>query len=263
MSLRTALFAATLALTTVCAHAQNGQTLNERIITDMNLDAVPITARFSGSEILIFGAIARSRDLAPGEPEPDIVIEVAGPSQPIIVRKKARVSGVWTNREAQRIASAPSFFAIASTGELTDILRPTELKSSKLRLEDAVYFAGSTASTSDPADFLQAVLRLRVKNGLYKILPGRVRLDSATLFSTRIDLPANIVEGDYRMRALLVRGGRIVHEVIQTIPVRKAGLDRDIYVFSRKQPFLYGLAAVALALFTGWGASAFFRRLRR
>jgi hypothetical protein len=42
--------------------------------------------------------------------------------------------------------------------------------------------------------------------------------------------------------------------------VRKSGFENFVYVMSRQQPLLYGIACVLLALGTGWLAGVVFRR---
>ena len=87
-------------------------------------------------------------------------------------------------------------------------------------------------------------------------------LEEETLFRTRIDLPANLVEGDYTTRIFLTRDGQVVDQFETTIFVRKTGIERWLFVMSQDHPFLYGLLALALAIAAGWMASAAFQARR-
>ncbi|WP_255357367.1 TIGR02186 family protein, partial [Falsirhodobacter sp. alg1] len=51
--------------------------------------------------------------------------------------------------------------------------------------------------------FIDALLRIREKSGKFRINEGAVRLDQSTLFRTDVALPANLVEGQYRVRIFL------------------------------------------------------------
>ena len=84
-----------------------------------------------------------------------------------------------------------------------------------------------------------------------------------TLFSTAVALPANLIEGTYRTRIFLTRGGRVISHHVAEIGVQKTGLERWLYRLSQEAPLVYGLLAIAIAIAAGWGASAGFRYIRR
>ena len=84
-----------------------------------------------------------------------------------------------------------------------------------------------------------------------------------TLFETRIRLPANLVEGDYRARIFLLRDKTVVDVFESSIEVRKVGLERWIYTMAQEQGALYGLLSILVALSAGWLASAAFRVIFR
>ena len=76
-------------------------------------------------------------------------------------------------------------------------------------------------------------------------------------------LPANLVEGDYRVRIFLTREGRVIDHTEQIIAVRKEGLERFLYNLAHDMPLVYGILALLIAALAGWGASAGFSLLRR
>ena len=94
----------------------------EEVVLGLSQDEVAITTRFDGSEILIFGAIKRDGPIPAGS-ELDVVITLAGPSTPVTVRRKARRFGIWINTDAIEVDAAPSFYAVAASGELGEVLR--------------------------------------------------------------------------------------------------------------------------------------------
>ncbi|MEM9736570.1 MAG: TIGR02186 family protein, partial [Pseudomonadota bacterium] len=127
--------------------------------------------------------------------------------------------------------------------------------------DHSVRLIGNTTDISYPADYREAVIRLNRAEGLYFEQPGGVTITEETLFQTRIRLPAQLVEGDYMARILLLRDREVVDEAVTTIPVRKVGLERFIYTMAQEQAALYGLASILLALVAGWLASTLFRLL--
>lgn len=233
----------------------------ERLIAALSQNSIAITAAFDGSEIFIYGAVARSAAIDPDSGQLGVVVRVAGPAGPLIVRRKARVFGIWANVDAERIRSAPSFYAVAATGPLEEILSHTEDLRWRVSLGNALRFVG--AISEDRGAFLDAVERIRARQGLYDVQPGGVTLVEDTLFSASFELPANIVEGDYAATVFLTRDGAVIDVFETEIEVAKAGVERWLYDLARNQPYLYGLMALAVALCAGLAASEAFRYLRR
>ena len=64
----------------------------ERLVTGMSTDAVGITAAFDGSDILIYGAVARDAPVPPGPPL-DIIVTDEGPADTGMIHRKTRVLG--------------------------------------------------------------------------------------------------------------------------------------------------------------------------
>ena len=81
-------------------------------------------------------------------------------------------------------------------------------------------------------------------------------------FSTSVQLPANLTEGDYKTRFFLTRRGRVIDSHETVIAVQKVGLERFLFRLAHDQPLIYGLMSLAIAIAAGWGASAAFRFLR-
>ena len=236
----------------------------ERIVSGLSQTDVAITATFEGSKIFVYGAIERDWFPQPGEPAADVIVSITGPSAPITVRKKDRIGVIWANSDSLVISAAPSFYAVAATGPLEEILAPVDDSNHKISLDKAVFIAGLAAFAGvDVDEFRRAAIRLRERSGLYDESAGNVRLRGPTLFSTQFELPANIVEGDYSARVFLLREGRVRDVFSTVIAVRKTGLERLIYTTAQEQPLIYGIISILVALLAGWGASEIFRQLRR
>jgi uncharacterized protein (TIGR02186 family) len=236
----------------------------ERIVSGLSQTDIAITATFEGSKIFVYGAIERDWFPVPGEPAADVIVSITGPSEPVTVRKKEKAGIIWVNAQSLVISAAPSFYAVAATGPLEEILRPVDDTRHKISIDQAVTFAGLAAFTGVDVDaFRRAVIRLRERTGLYHEAAGAVRLRGPTLFETSVELPANIVEGDYAARVFLLREGRVRDVYSTVIAVRKTGLERLIYTAAQDQPLIYGILSIFVALMAGWGASEAFRQLRR
>ncbi|MEX0340687.1 MAG: TIGR02186 family protein [Arenibacterium sp.] len=234
----------------------------EEVVLGLSSDKVAITTSFDGSEILIFGAVKREEPIPSGEPL-GVIITVAGPSKPVVVRRKEKRFGIWVNIDMVEVDAAPSFYAVASSAPLREVLSNVEDLRSKISIDRAIRSVGAPSNILDSASFTEAVIRIRKEADLYQLLEGQVAVDEQTLFRTAIALPANLTEGDYATRIFLTRGGEIVSQYETKIDVRKVGLERWLFTLSRENALLYGLMSLSIAIAAGWGASAAFQLLRQ
>lgn len=234
----------------------------EQVVAGLSNDSVAITASFDGSDILIYGAIKRETPIPQGPPL-QMIVTVEAPSAPVTIWRKERKAGIWINAESVRIGAAPSFYAIASSAPLDQVLLPEWDDRYRISLPLALRAFAGAPDVVDAVPFTQALMRLRENAGLYRIDEAGVSLIDQTLFRADVRLPANLVEGAYKTRIFLLRDGRVIDVHIAAINVRKVGLERWLYRMAFDQPLLYGLMSLAVAVFFGWGASAAFRKLRR
>jgi uncharacterized protein (TIGR02186 family) len=233
----------------------------EEVVLGLSQDEVAITTNFDGSDILIFGAIRREAPISSGDPI-EVIVTVSGPSVPVTVRRKEKRYGIWVNVDSVKVDSAPSFYAVATSVPFNKALRDVEDLRYRVSIPRAIRSVGAPQNIEDSQSFTEAVIRVRSKEKLYHLLPETVSVDEQTLFSSDIDMPANLTEGAYAIRVLLTRDGSVVSEYETKIEVRKVGLERWLFNLSREQPLLYGLMSLAIAIAAGWGASAVFRLIR-
>jgi len=233
----------------------------EQIVSGLSESRVSINANFDGTAILIYGAAMREAP-APSWPLLQVIVTVEGPVVPIVVRQKQRVAGIWINQGAMTIEGAPSFYAVMSTGALGDILSPDEDRLHRVSIPMEIGTVRMKAGAGATSDYLEAFARIKQASGAYQLAPDSVLLLQQSLFRTEVMLPANLVEGEYRVRIFLTRGGRVVDLQESQIEVSKAGVERLLFRMAQDQPLLYGLIALLIAALAGWGASELFRRMR-
>lgn len=233
----------------------------EEVVLGLSRNSIAIDTTFDGSEILLFGAIKREEAI-PAD-ELGVVVAIAGPSQPLDVRRKERRFGIWVNVDAVEVDVAPSFYAVATSGPWEDVLSQVEDLRHKISIPRAIRSVGAPGSVRDAQSFTDAVIRIRERSGAYQMREGAVELTQQTLFQTSVDLPSNLTEGDYVTRIFLTRRGQVVSKYETIIDVRKVGLERWLHTLAKQQSVLYGLMSLAIAIIAGWGASALFRALRR
>lgn len=233
----------------------------ETVVLGLSQNEIAITTNFDGSEILVFGAVKREQPIPEGPPL-EVIVTVAGPSQAVNVRRKEKRFGIWVNADSVEVDQAPSFYAVATSGPIADVLNNVEDLRYKISVPLAIRSVGAPMEIADAASFTEALIRIRKANDLYQLLEGHVAVDDQTLFRGRIELPAALTEGDYQTRIFLTRGGEVISSYETSIDVRKVGLERWLFGLSREQPVLYGLMSLAIAIAAGWLASAAFSLLR-
>lgn len=235
--------------------------VTEEVVAGLSQNSISITANFDGSDLLIYGAVKREEPI-PQNSLLDVIITVEGPSEPVVVRRKSRSMGIWINTSGVEIDRAPSFYAVATSRPLADILSQTEDLRRRISTRQMIRSVGAPTEITNSAAFTEALIRLRERDALYVLKENTVELKADTLFSTDFDLPADLIEGDYRTRIFLLRDKKLVASEETSIDVRKVGLERWLFDLSRQQPVIYGLLAIVLALVAGWAASAAFRLIR-
>lgn len=233
----------------------------ESIVAGLSDSAVAITTDFSGSEIMVFGAVKREAPLRSDAPL-RVIVTVEGPDTPLTLRRKDHRFGIWMNSASVKLPAVPSFFALASSAPLDQALAPYEDARLGITLPRRLQDLGLMDGLAPDQAFQSALIRIRQGESRFQVKEGAIAFTEQTLFRTDISLPAALVEGNYKVRIYLTRDGRVVDDVQRVIWVRKAGLERFLHRAAQDQPLLYGLAALLIAALAGWGASALFARLR-
>ena len=233
----------------------------EEVVASLSQDRVSINANFDGSEILIFGAVKREEPIPDAAPL-EVVITLSGPKQAVTVRRKSRVAGIWVNTDAVMIDAAPSFYSVSTSRPLSLVLRDTEDLRYKVSIPRAIRSVGAPETVFDAATFTEALIRIREDNDLFQLNENTVQIKESTLFQTSVDLPSNLVEGDYTTRIILTRDGAVVSAYSTVIAVQKVGMERWLYRLAHDHALIYGLLSLTIAIGSGWLASAVFRYLQ-
>lgn len=231
---------------------------------------VRVTSGFRGAKIELYGAI-----FDPADRPSDVVVIVRGPEAPIRIARKTRVAGLWLNSRPVVFEGAPGFYMTASTRPLTEIagFGPLRMLGAGIdhlainapeeqRVETRYGVRDVVVSRlgDDYLDWRRAVVRLKEKAGLYAADDRGVVYVDDDLFKAEIALPTTAPTGRYTAEIILFQDGQPASRRIRSLSVEKAGIERSLYLFAHRRPWLYGLASVAIALAAGWLASVAFRR---
>jgi uncharacterized protein (TIGR02186 family) len=231
------------------------------LVPDVSQRDIEIAYSFTGAELLLFGAILYPGGRLPrGEAPTDIVVVVKGPTQPVLVREKQKVAGIWINAEHQRYSSAPSFYALASSRPIGRIVDERTRAIYELGLDSLQLSPASGTSAADQARFLRGFVDLRRRAGLYVEAPGAVEITDDVLYRASITIPARVPVGKFTAETFLIRDGRVLAAAVRDIDIRKSGFERFVATAANEASLLYGLVAVVLSVGFGWAAGALWRR---
>jgi uncharacterized protein (TIGR02186 family) len=229
------------------------------LVPDISSRSIEIRYSFTGAELLLFGAILHPGGRVPEE-APDIVVVLRGPVQPIRIREKQKIAGIWMNAESSRFRSAPSFYAVASSKPISELVDERTAAIYEIGLQNLQLSPGSGALPEKVRRFEAGLLDLRRRQGLYSQDPDGVEIAQGVLYRASISIPSQVPVGTYTAETFLVDEGRVLAVATKEIEIGKSGFERFVALAARRHEFLYGLVAVLLSLGLGWAAGAVFRR---
>jgi uncharacterized protein (TIGR02186 family) len=236
----------------------------ESVQADVSTRSVAVTSSFTGTQIVVFGAVDNSRQTSAESGLYDIVIVLEGTATRLVARRKTNVAGVWMNTHSITFESVPSYYAIVSTRPLDEVADPLVLRENDIGFEHVrmIPIRGweTGVTTADLGDFKNAVIQLKQRDGLYVEEEYGVVFIGRSLFRASIDLPANVPVGPLEARIYLFRQGQLLSTYRARVNLQREGVERFLHAFAFDYPLLYGIFTVALSVGAGLLASTLFRR---
>jgi uncharacterized protein (TIGR02186 family) len=229
------------------------------LVPDVSARRIEIQYSFSGAQILLFGAILYPRGRVP-QRAPDIAVVLRGPVQPILVREKEKIAGIWMNADSTRFRSAPAYYAVASSKPLQDLLDERTAAIYEIGLQNLQLSPGSGALPERARRFETGLIELRKSKGVYYEDPHGVEISQGVLYRARITIPSQVPVGTYTAETFLIQDRKVIAVATRDIEIGKSGFERWVTLVSRRHEGLYGLAAVVMSLSLGWAAAMVFRR---
>jgi uncharacterized protein (TIGR02186 family) len=227
------------------------------IQSDISTREVSIKSNFTGIEILIFGSVDFSD--TPETGPYDVIIVVRGPNQPIVVRRKQLMAGIWVNGPGKTFPLVPEFYAVLSSRPVRAIASDETLRTLGIGLT-GLDFGRNPKADSDEQVFRSSLIRLKRRALLFQEHDDGVRFIGRSLFRATVALPVNVPVGRYTADVYLFRNGALLSKSQSTLAVNKVGFEHLIYHLAFRQPSIYGLVAVLLAVLAGLISWFAFRR---
>jgi uncharacterized protein (TIGR02186 family) len=220
------------------------------IVADLTSHLIAIGSGFTGASVVLFGAVEN-----PGE----VIAVVRGPARDMTIWRKGKVAGIWVNSESVTFNNVPSFYAVAASRPVDEVLAPGAAALYRIGTANLKLEAKSPAAPETSRRFADALLAERQQSGLFGATPLKISFLGERLFRTTIAFPANVPTGSYLVEVFLVRDRDVVGGQTTPLVVSKVGLDAVVSDFATREAAAYGAIAVVMALVAGWLASLPFR----
>lgn len=227
------------------------------LVPEVSQHEIQVRQGFTGTELLLFGAILDPDGRRARDPY-DIVVVLKGPTRPILLREKEKKLGIWVNAESTSFRSVPSFFSVASSRPLDEIVDDRTAAIYELGLGFLQLSPSGAIDPEEQARFTLGLVDLKLREGLYDEDPEGVTIREGVLYQARIALPSSVVTGRYTAETFAISRGRVIASEVAEVEVRKLGFERFVARHAEESSVLYGLFAVALSVLMGWLAGRVF-----
>lgn len=268
--------------------------------TDLSTHYIEIRTTFRGASLTVFGSLSgqTAEEESPDAPKLDVVVVVKGPTETLAIRRKQETGPIWANGTSVVASNVPSFYFVASTRPVDEIVDralldryhigldhldvkfskrvqvaepnpeaeatidevlPFDLPTSESRISAAPISAPATPGADQLKQFQQALVRLLSARNAYSD-KGTVTFVRPHLFRAEISIPSTVPEGDYGTEVYVVRGRQLLDAEYTVFFIDKKGLEGKVFDMAQKNPFGYGLLGVAIAVIAGWLSELAFRK---
>jgi uncharacterized protein (TIGR02186 family) len=222
----------------------------DAVVADLSSHSIAITTGFTGASVVLFGAT---------DGPADVIAIVRGPERDVTVWRKDKIAGIWANAEAVTFANMPSFYAVAASRPLGDLLSPAAAALYKIGSGNLKFEPKSRTAPDRVNVFADALIETQKRAGLFSPSHEKIAFLGDRLFRTTFAFPANVPTGNYLVEIFLVRDKDVVGGQTTPLVVSKVGVDAAVFDFARRRSLAYGAIAVVMAVMAGWLASLPFR----
>jgi len=149
------------------------------IITDVSDRHIKINAKFSGKEILLYGARVEAGN---------IIIVLRGPDNDYVVRKKENIGGLWINTSSLEFRNVPQIYRIAASATLEKIDAEILFRKMGIGFDTIDLMPKKSRDGIDAQEFTKALKNKLQRDGMFDFDVINLPFLEGTLFRIRLDL---------------------------------------------------------------------------
>lgn len=198
-----------------------------------------------------------------------VLVEVVGEDEKEILMKKGRRGLLWMNVEEVHIEGVPNLYLLlghskTSLATTSDKVDTHDGKTwSYNQLLQRARISGPDVNEEEKVKLFKEFVNLKESESLYSILPNAIQIKpgrDGDHFEGRFWLPPRVHPGNYEVRPLLIIRNEILRGSSAKIKVVRVGLPAILSSLALRQPALYGILAVLVAMATGLLIGLVFKR---
>ena len=247
---RFVLLATMLVLSAVPATAQRLEGADRPLMAaGISEDRIDVEVNYSDSNVIVFAAIPQPENETSG-----IAVALVGPITP---QKMVRATKLGD--QTIEFVAAPQVLAIGAEPIVASTVSEDTMIEAGLNAQATALPRLDQLMSPDLRDWRAAFVDLKMEQGLYTFGNTQFRHFEGGLRRATIDLPQNAPPGEYTVRAVAFRNGRVVGESRQSFTLARSGLDATLFDLSRQHGLIYGFVAVLLGVLVG-GVAAWLGR---
>ncbi|MBU2762188.1 MULTISPECIES: TIGR02186 family protein [Acidithiobacillus] len=221
------------------------------LVVGTGIDKIAVTSRFTGRELLVFGALSH-----PGA----VVVVLRSPPSALAVTQKVQTGPIWLTGQKVTVQKLPGVVQIAASAPLASLLPAQKRQQLGLDLGDLVARAQFVPEPQDRRRWEQAVLAAKERTGSFALKEHAVKISDGRLFSVRLDLPASLPLGRYSLTTYLIRDGQVLAQSDERIDVEQVGLEQWVADVAEREPWLFGIGLTLLLAVLGLGLGIVMQR---
>ncbi|MEJ2061012.1 MAG: TIGR02186 family protein [Gammaproteobacteria bacterium] len=212
------------------------------LVTELEKHSVDITARYTGDNILLFGAMSSAAD---------VIVKVVSPVEKVSINRKEKIGPFWLTGHKHVIEGVPGVFYLLSTRPIDEMLSKEAQAKYGLNLPATLTDLKATPEAKHPDRMDDAILRIKQHTKHYVEDPSAVKVEGGRLFAATISLPAKLPLGKYRVETLLVKDGRVVATQDQSISVDEVHMEHWFSNMAENHSWLFGTLFTLFVLLLG------------
>jgi uncharacterized protein (TIGR02186 family) len=201
------------------------------------------------------------------DPKTDLVIKITSPEGHQLLKEKGKVAGVlWMNVGHLKFEQTPNFYEVFSTKKLEEILSREELEKNVIgypALEKHIEIT-PVANEEEKAKWFDEFVKFKETAKMYVTSYGKIEIttkaDGRQEYYLSVGWPYQAQPGDYLVSVYAVRDKKVIDQAQSKVNVEQVGIVKTLATMANKNPAIYGLLSIGVALAAGFGVSMVFRK---